>query len=213
MLQRKVNVGDLTWTDQYNGTRYDSSIPSGENFSSDKRMSADVGVGIQWSYGSGAATLSSNDAIGAQVGIAAYHVNMPNTGFQEDVDKRYVRYVVHGSLSYGIKNTPLQLNPVAILQKQGPARMIYGGGYIKYRLQESSKYTGNLYVRSLNGGFFYRLGDSFVVIVQLEYDQFAFGISYDINLSQLTTFTYGRGGMELSLRYVPGKPSKGNTLL
>lgn len=213
LMQRKLNVDALTWTDQFNGTAYDPGISHGESFTSDKRMAPDVGVGMQWSYGRGAATLSSNDAVGAQIGFAAYHVNMPNTGFHEDDDRRYVRFLVHGSLSYGFKNTPLQLNPVVIAQKQGPARMFYGGTYIKYRLQESSKYTGNLLTRSLNAGLFYRLGDSFVTILQLEFDQFAFGMSYDINLSQLTTVTYGRGGMEFSLRYIPVKPSKGNTLL
>jgi type IX secretion system PorP/SprF family membrane protein len=213
LMQRKIDVDKLTWTDQFNGTSYDSSIPHGEIFTSEKRTAPDVGVGLQWSYGRGSATLSSNDAIGAQVGFAAYHVNMPNTGFHEDDDRRYVRFLVHSSFSYGIKNTPLQLNPIIIAQIQGPARMYYGGTYIKYRLQESSRYTGNLFARSLNAGMFYRFGDSFVAVMQLEYDQFAFGISYDINMSQLTTFTYGRGAMEISLRYIPVRPSKGNTLL
>ncbi len=213
LMQRMIDVDKLTWTDQYNGTNYDSSIPHGETFTSEKRMAPDVGVGLQWSYSRGSATLSSNDAIGAQVGIAAYHVNMPNTGFQEDEDRRFVRYLFHGSFSYGIKNTPLQLNPIVIAQMQGPARMYYTGMYVKYRLQESSRYTGILYARSLNAGFFYRFADSFVAVLQLEYDQFAFGISYDINMSQLTTFTYGRGAMELSLRYIPVRPSQGNTLL
>ncbi len=213
LMQRKLDVNSLSWTDQYNGTSYDPNIPHGETFSSDKRMAPDVGVGLQWSYGRGAATLSSNDAIGAQVGFAAYHVNMPNTGFQEDADKRYVRYLAHASFSYGFKNTPFQVNPVIIAQMQGPSRMYYGGSYFKYRLQESSKYTGFLFSRSLNLGLFYRMGDSFVSILQLEFDQFAFGISYDVNLSQLTKVTYGRGGMEFSLRYIPVKPSSGNTLL
>ena len=213
LVQRKLDVNSLTWSDQYNGTSYDPTIPHGEQLSTEKRMAPDVGVGLQWSYGRGAATLSSNDAIGAQVGFAAYHVNMPNTGFQEDADKRYVRYLFHGSFSYGFKNTPLQANPVFIAQMQGPARMIYTGAFIKYRLQESSRYTGFLFSRSLNLGLFYRVGDSFVTALQLEFDQFAFGMSYDINLSQLNKVTYGRGGMEFSFRYLPFKSSSGNTLL
>ena len=213
LMQRKVDINSLTWTDQFNGTSYDASIASGELLSNDKRLSPDIGTGIQWSYGKGAGTLSSNDAIGAQVGIAAYHVNMPNTGFQEDADKRYVRYLVHGSFSYGFKNTPFQINPVIILQKQGPSRMFYGGSYVKYLLQESSRYTGNLLSRSIHLGLFYRAGDAFVSILKVEYDQFAFGISYDFNLSSLTKITSGRGGMELSLQYLPFKPSKGSKLL
>jgi len=213
LMQRKVDVNSLSWTNQYNGAEYDPNIASGESFDTQNRMAPDVAAGLQWSFGHGAATLSSNDAVGAQVGITAYHVNMPNTGFQEDADKRFVRYVFHGSFSYGFKNTNFQLNPLVLVQMQGPSRMYYAGTYIKYRLQESSRYTGNLFTRSLNVGGFYRVGDATIVTVQLEFDQFAFGISYDINMSQLTKASNGRGGMELSLRYIPVKPKTGNKLL
>jgi len=213
LMQRKVNVDALTWTDQYNGLSYDSSIPSGENFSTEKRMSPDVGAGLQWSYGKGASTLSSNDAFGAQLGFVAHHVNMPNTGFQEDIDKRYIRMVLHGSISYGFKNTPFQINPAFLVQMQGPSRMYFAGSYFKYRLQESSKYTGNLASRTLNIGTFYRVGDAFVASIQLEWDMFAIGISYDLNLSSLTKATNGRGGTEIALRYIPFKPKKSNSLI
>lgn len=213
LMQRKVNVDALTWTDQYNGLSYDSSIPSGEQFSSEKRLSPDVGAGLQWSYGRGASTLSSNDAFGAQLGFVANHVNMPNTGFQEDVDNRYIRMVLHGSISYGFKNTPFQINPAFVIQMQGPSRMYYAGTYFKYRLQESSRYTGNLASRTLNVGTFYRVGDAFIASLQLEWDMFAIGISYDLNLSSLTKATNGRGGTEIALRYLPFKPKKSNSLI
>jgi type IX secretion system PorP/SprF family membrane protein len=212
LMQRKVG-GDLTWTDQFDGSQYNQNYGTAEVFDTQKRMAPDIGAGIQWSYGKGAATLSSNDAIGAQLGFAAYHVNMPNTGFQEDADKRYIRMVLHGSFSYGIKNTPIQLNPCGIVQMQGPSRMYYGGMYFKYRLQESSKYTGNLSSRSLNLGSFYRVGDAFIASLQFEWDMLAVGISYDLNLSSLTKASNGRGGTEISLRYLPFKPKKANSLL
>jgi len=213
LMQRKLDVDNLTWTDQYDGYSYNSSMASGENFDSEKRMAPDIGTGIQWSYGKGSSTLSSNDAIGAQLGFAAYHVNMPNTGFQEDADKRYVRMVFHGSFSYGFKNTPVQLNPSVLVQMQGPSRMYYAGTYFKYRLQESSKYTGNLASRSLNIGAFYRFGDAFVAIIQLEWDKLAVGISYDLNLSKLTEVSHGRGGTEISLKFLPFKSSQSNRLI
>jgi len=212
VMQRKIG-DNLTWTDQFDGYQYNPNAGSAEVFDSQKRLAPDVGAGIQWSYGRGAATLSSNDAIGAQLGFAAYHVNMPNTGFQEDADKRYIRMILHGSFSYGIKNTPIQLNPCGLVQMQGPSRMYFAGMYFKYRLQESSKYTGNLSSRSLNLGTFYRVGDAFIASLQLEWDMFAIGISYDLNLSSLTKASNGRGGTEISLRYLPFKPKKSNSLI
>lgn len=213
VMQRKIDYNSLTFYDQFDGYSYNSTILSGESFNTNQRLAPDIGVGIQWSYKTGNSTLSSNDMFGSQIGFAAYHVNMPNTGFHEDIDKRYVRYLFHASVSVGIKNTPFQFNPIIITQKQGPSKMFYGGSYIKYRLQENSKYTGNLLSRSLNIGSFYRLGDSFVAIIQLEWDKFAFGISYDLTLSNLTKFNSGRGASEISIRYIPVKPNVANRLL
>ena len=213
IMQRKVDYNKLTFYDQFDGYSYNPTITSGEQFSTEQRLAPDIGIGIQWSYKTGATTLSSNDALGAQAGIAVYHVNMPNTGFHEDIDKRYIRYLFHTSVSIGIKNTPFQINPIVITQLQGPSKMFYGGTYIKYRLQESSRYTANLLSRSLNVGTFYRLGDSFVAVVQLEWDKFAFGISYDLTLSTLTNYNNGRGATEVSIRYIPIKPNIANRLL
>jgi len=213
VMQRKVNLDALTWGNQFNGLEYDATISSGESFSTERTLSPDIGAGMQWSYGKGASTLSSNDALGAQVGFAAYHINSPKAGFQGDVDGRYIRLLFHGSFSYGLKNTPFQINPNFLLQMQGPSRMYFVGAYWKYRLQESSKYTGYLSSRSLNLATFYRVGDAFITGLQLEWDDFAFGISYDINLSSLTKASKGRGATEISLRYIPVKLQKSHSLI
>jgi len=213
VMQRSVDVNKLTFTDQYDGYGYNSSIAIGESFATEKRIVPDIGTGIQWSYGRGATTLSSNDAIGAQLGFAAFHVNMPNTGFQEDVDKRYIRMVMHGSFSYGIKNTPFQLNPSILVEMQGPARMYFTGLLIKYRIQESSKYTGNLQNRTFNIGAFYRYGDAITSSVQLEWDMFVVGFSYDFNISMLKEISHSRGANEIFIKYIPMKKQLANRLL
>ncbi len=213
VFQRKIDSGKLTWSSQFNGYEYDSSIPHGENISYENIVVPDVGVGIQWSLGKGSRTLSSNDKFGAQLGISAFHLNRPDISFNAMTDNRYIRYLVHGSLSIGLKNSPIQINPMLYIQLQGPSRMYYWGSYVKYCFQESSKYTGNLLSRSLNVGLFYRQNDSFVFVIQLELDQYGIGISYDINSSELSMATHGRGAFEISLKYLPFKVSSGNKLL
>ena len=207
VIQRQIDLNELTWTDQFNGISYDPTIPHGENIINEKVISPDLGLGMQWSYGRGSETLSSGDMIGAQVCLGAYHINMPSTGFYEEIDKRYVRYLLHGSFSYRFSNTPYQVNPVIIAQKQGPARMFYGGTYVKYDMKEYSKISRSLYLHSINLGLFYRVGDSFINILHFEFNQVALGISYDFNLSKLTKASYGRGGMELSIKYTPANLS------
>jgi len=212
-VQRKINVNDLTWGNQYNGLVYDPNRPSRENFSNESFFNGDFGTGIQWSYGKGQRTLSSNDQFGSQTGISVSHVNSPRTGFYRVADKRLLRYLFHFAGSYGIENTNMQLSPLFIYQMQGPSKMFYVGTFIKYKLQESSKYTDYLLSRTISLDGFLRGSDAVVIAAQTELGQFAFGISYDINISSLANVSYGRGGFEISLRYLPVRSSSSSRLL
>ncbi|OFX38131.1 MAG: hypothetical protein A2X08_08970 [Bacteroidetes bacterium GWA2_32_17] len=214
IIQRRIGTDNLTWGEQYNGIAYDPTRLSGESFSGDNFLNGDFGTGIQWSYGKGQSTLSSNDQFGAQTGISVSHVNSPSTGFYQVVDKRAIRYLFHFSCSYGIKNTNMQISPLFLYERQGPAQMIYGGTFIKYKLQESSKYTDNMLSKSISIGGFFRSGDAAVIAAQCELGQIGFGISYDINISSLTNVSSGHGGFEISLKYLPIiKSSAPNRLL
>ncbi len=201
-MQHHINYDELMWDKQYDGLVYNAALPTGENFSRAQKNNIDLASGVQWSYGKGATTLSSNDVFGAQVGVAVFHLNKPNLGFDYN-DKQYMRYVIHGTLSYGIKNTNLQLSPTIVTAFQGPSKMFYFGSLIKYKLQESSKYTDYILARMINVGVFYRVGDAIILSTQLEWGQYAFGISYDINVSSLTKVSKGMGGFEISIRYFP----------
>jgi len=212
-VQRKINVSDLTWGTQYNGLVYDPNLPTQENFYNQSFFNSDFTSGVQWSYGKGQRTLSSNDMFGAQAGIVVYHVNSPRTGFYQISDKRSLRYLFHFIGSYGIENTNMQLSPVFIYQMQGPSKMLYVGTFIKYRLQESSKYTENLLSKTISIGGFIRGGDALVIAAQSELGQIAFGLSYDINISALSYVSKGRGGFELFLKYLPVRSSSSSRLL
>jgi type IX secretion system PorP/SprF family membrane protein len=212
-VQRHIATSDLTWGSQYNGLVYDPSLSSGETFSSESFFNGDFGAGLQWSYGKGSRTLSSNDMFGGQIGFAAFHVNSPNSGFYAVTDKRAIRYLVHATGSYGIKNTNMQLSPMFIYQRQGPAQMIYVGTFIKYRLQESSKYTDYVLSRTVSIGGFMRSQDAIAIAAQCELGQMAFGISYDINISSLSKVSSGKGGFEISIRYLPIRSSGPSRLI
>lgn len=211
-MQRHIDYSALTWDKQYDGLVYNPGLSNGEQLSNERTNNIDLSTGVQWSFGKGATTLSSNDNFGLQVGVSMFHLNRPNLSFDYN-DKSYIRYVLHSTLSYGIKNSNMQISPSFIAAFQGPSRMFYGGTFVKYKLQESSKYTDYVLARMLNVGTFYRFGDAVVLISQLEWGQFAFGISYDINISSLTKVSAGRGGCEISVRYMPLRSGASSRLL
>ena len=53
---------------------------------------------------------------------------------------------------------------------------------------------------------YYRTGDAFIPTVMLEVASFSVGISYDVNVSGLTEASNGKGGMEISLRFINPNP-------
>jgi type IX secretion system PorP/SprF family membrane protein len=60
---------------------------------------------------------------------------------------------------------------------------------------DNPKYT-------VHGGFFIRWSDALIPVVKLDYKPFSFAFSYDVNISKLKPYSYGRGGYEFSVSYI-----------
>jgi len=200
--QRSITVAGLQWDSQYNGFYYDSGVASNEQFASSNFVFQDYSVGALYSYQKGEMYSTANDATSAQIGIAAFHLNKPSMSFAGGSDRLYSKYVVHGNLYKGLKNTNISVLPTAVVYLQGKSKEILAGMLVKYNLQDASKYTGNIKASAVFLGGYYRFGDALVICSQLELDKCLLGLSYDVNMSGLTTVSKGLGGLEVSLRYI-----------
>jgi type IX secretion system PorP/SprF family membrane protein len=199
--QRSINFNSLTWDSQYDGMAYNSALASYEVGGSSVNYS-DYSAGVLWNYGKGDMYSTANNAIRTHIGLAFFHVNNPNQSFIGRTDKLDPKYVFHGGASVGIKNTNFSLCPDYMLLIQGQAKEFTFGNAFKYNLQEASRYTGNIKGRAMYLGVHYRFADALILSYFLELDKYAFGVSYDINISSLTKATSGLGGIELSLRFL-----------
>ena len=136
------------------------------------------------------------------IGFSMAHLNRPKLSFLTTDEKMDIKYIVHGGMLIGIKNTPLDIVPSFIYAMQGPSTEILFGGMIKYLLKEDSKYTGYVKGQYLSVGAFYRNKDALIINALHEVGQMAFGISYDVNTSTLKTASEYKGGFEISLRFI-----------
>ena len=199
--QRSIDFSSLTWDSQYDGMEYNAGLPTCEVGSSGVNYS-DYSTGILWNYGKGDMYSTANDAIRAHIGLAFFHINAPNQSFVGKTDRLSAKYVFHGGVSIGIKNTNLSLCPDYMLLIQGAAKEFTFGNAFKYNLQEASRYTGNIKGRAMYLGIHYRFADALILSYFLELDKYALGVSYDINVSNLTAATSGLGGIEVALRFI-----------
>lgn len=205
--QRSINTSKLTWDNQYQNGAFDPALPSGENFANQKFGLGDFSAGFQWQYGKDEMYISGNDALKANFGAAYFHVNQPKYSFLATSNERlYSKLVVHGNMFIGIKNTNSGLVPSFLYMKQGPAQEIMVGALVKYLLKEDSKYTGFIRGAAVSLGGHYRFQDAVVIQGLIEMGSYALGISYDVNTSDLSNASNGRGGIEIMLRYVNPNP-------
>lgn len=207
MIQRSIDFSKLVFPDQYSGTAYDPNISNGENQGAQNYVYADVGAGINWSYGYDSKSVTSNKGVKIKSGVALYHINRPKPKYLAlSNDKTYMKVVLHGDAMIGRDNSNIAFVPSYLIQLQGPAKEIIVGLMTKYYFKEDSKYTGIIKQSAFGFGAAYRNLDALILSAQVEVGQYAIGFSYDINTSKLTKASIGRGGPEIFLRFVTPNP-------
>jgi len=192
--QRGIQNRDLKWDNQSPlSPDYDPGLTD-ETSNANAFTFGDFSGGLHWRYGADASTLSSNDAFGANAGIAFFHINRPKQDFNVAIDKLYTKLAFHGGGFIGIKNTNIVLLPSVLFFKQGRMIETNVGTMVKYILKQESKYTKFVKGSALSIGGYFRVGDAFIPSVLLEVANFAVGVSYDINVSSLKVASSGKGG-------------------
>jgi type IX secretion system PorP/SprF family membrane protein len=199
--QRSINYATLEWGSQFDGTDFNSSLPTGESVAGKNFSFFDAGAGLLWTYSRDAHTVMSNDQLKFNFGISAFHPHQPSYSFIGSDERLFPKLVLTGNSLIGIKNTNLSLQPGFIYFMQGATKEFLVGTMFRYNLQRESKITGFVKASNLSLGCYYRSKDALILSLLMEKGPYAFGFSYDVNISDLSSATTGRGGMEISLRY------------
>lgn len=205
--QRSVNYSALIFPEQYNGTGYDPSLPSGEYASSGVFYYGDFSGGLAWLYKRDESKIQENDDLKTSLGAAVFHFNSPNQSFYGDAsEKIFTKYVLHGLVDKGIRRTNVSLMPGFMFALQGPSNELLAGLMVKYKIGEDSKYTGYIRGANVSFGAYYRNRDAVIPQMLLEFGRCGIGLSYDLNLSGLTAASRSRGGFEVMIKYVTPNP-------
>ncbi|MFH1319096.1 MAG: PorP/SprF family type IX secretion system membrane protein [Bacteroidota bacterium] len=192
--QRGVDYTNEEWDSQWDaGTSTFDESGLKETGITNSLYYGDFACGLLWNY--------TSNPIDAHLGVALFHLNRPNQSLYQDLEKLYSKMVFHGGTKINVKNMNVSFLPQVLVLVQGPSQEVNAGALIKYLLQEGSKYTGQIDETAVYFGGWYRFSDSFIVNFRFDYKNFSVGVSYDINISQLTAASSSRGGCEFSLMY------------
>ena len=129
-------------------------------------------------------------------GFAIHHLTEPDQGFLQDSKSPLPKkYTVHGGAVIPLDlASHTVIYPSILFQNQAGISQLNLGLYTKFK-------------NAIVGGLWYRINDSFILLMGVEQKSFTFGFSYDVTVSKLSLKT--GGAMEFSSSYIFGcKPEK-----
>ena len=189
--QRSLRTNELTWGNYWDGSGIDPSRPSGEpNGLGDSRYYFDLGAGLNF-------RLQKSKRTFINIGIGGLHLNEPNNTFYDEGDAKLpirTAIMVNGSLQVA---SFMDVQANGLLHYSGPFQEIVLGGLVNFHLSQKKAREMQFGV-----GAAVRLDDAIIPMVQIAYDGWLAGFSYDINTSLFDGATSGRGGPEVSLIYI-----------
>jgi len=190
-IQRSFDPSKATFDNQFQNGEYDPANPTGENLPDPTFTQWDAGAGVSLN-----GTTGKDNNVSYVLGAAGYHFSRPKYSFANDRD---INIAIRCNVNAGVsvqasEKFSYQLH--ANYMNQGSYNEVIFGGLLGWNKMPPSS-TEVLF--SIMGGLFYRLGDAIIPTVKIRYQGLSFGMSYDANLSKLTTASKLRGGYELSI--------------
>ena len=182
--RRSVDFSRLDFGEQYTGYGFNTNLPTGENALSNMKGYVSVNAGITYSV--------TSDNSNFDIGAGLFHVNRPRQTFLQDDNQRLaMREVLHANFETFINDRAF-FNSAGIWQVQGKARYLSAGGGMGY-------YLGDDKGPVINAGLWYWAENGFVPYLGLVYNNFQFGLSYDITTSKLSEAARKPSSVELSI--------------
>lgn len=199
---RTIDISNLKWGEQYDGYNFNPMLPTGEENTPKSSIYAfDLGGGINLNYVKSDQFLSAKNAIRFDAGFAAYHYGIGRSSFIVASEKLQTRFVGYFNSEFAIPNSINTIMPSILYMRQGPSQEIITGMMLKFIMGDPSTYTSIRKPRSLAIGGYYRWRDAVIPSVLFQYNTYAIGVAYDLNISALTPASNRRGGIEFMLRY------------
>ncbi|MDO9373442.1 MAG: PorP/SprF family type IX secretion system membrane protein [Ferruginibacter sp.] len=192
IVQRKLDRSKVTTNSQFDGTAYNGNLADGETFANSS-----------YSYFDGTAGISFNTQLGPDAennlfaGLAYHHFN--KTAKASFYGNTNLEMTPKWVASVGAKMAATDFTSITIhtdYSKQGSYSELIGGAMLSYQLDdtEDPRYF-------IHAGGFMRFKDALVPVAKLEVKPLAISVSYDANISQLSSASSGKGGFELGISY------------
>ncbi len=219
MAWRRFDFSKISWSEQFNGSGYNLSLPTGEAASLNNfpnRMYGDAGVGAAVTY-----TDNNNNnwrrggLVWLNAGFSMLHLGgvlktrVSNiSAFKDSISLLERRLSAHASAMVGVHDD-IYLIPTAFFSKQANAFQLNTGLYTNIRWGGKTRLSA---ANALQIGVLMRFNrsietqgmslDAVMPTARFDLGHTSLGMSYDINMSILRQASGGYGGFEFNFAYL-----------
>ena len=197
VINKYFDRSKLQFGDQYLGTSFSPNNPTSA-YSTIQTLSQamfDAGVGVAYF------DATPDKKVNVYGGFSVAHINQPSDKFTADNGKLPIRYTFHAGARI-IASPTLLFYPNLIYMLQGNAYEAVPGVHAEMKANENTSFLL---------GANYRVQDAINAFAGIYYKNYAFGLSYDINTSDLNKVSKTVNSFELSLSYIMLKNTKTET--
>ena len=197
---RRLNEELLTFGNQFNGVRYDASIPHNEVVIRNNSNYADMGTGLLWFF-------SPSEDFRIHTGASYLHFNRTNLTYLGGSDQLDPKFTLIGEIRMQFTDL-IRLVPSMLYISQGEFTETIIGAGLRHEFPQIVRV--HPIVRpdnpetALTFGSWYRLDDAIILGLKVEYSYAIFSFSYDINISSLNEASHLKEGFEISAAYLFG---------
>ena len=211
LAQKNFSYENFTFQDQFNGV---DGFPfqTRENLPANNFAYFDLSLGLHYAT-------RINDRMSLEVGGAGFHLIEPEISFYQDVNTNNIplinenglkrRFMIHASSNL-VRDYTLSFTPRIIFSSQGQhQQFMFGTG--------ARKTINDVKELGLHLGAWGRIThdlDSYafrdvVAMIGIEFQRVVFGLSYDISIDDIFSYSAGQHTFEFSVRYVGNYQDEG----
>ncbi len=190
LTNKRINIANFTFDNQWNGHFFDAYTPSGENFNANNITYFDLQAGLNYAW-------FPKDNIYLHGGFSIQHINRPQESFfnsSPNYDNRIAqRYIFFLDGMFKVSDQVI-ITPAAYFSTQAKATEWMAGIHANYNLTGDGD-------QQLIAGLYMRVGNAVIPMIGYQWRNFRFMFSYDATTSALRNYTNVNGALEFALQY------------
>ncbi len=186
LAQNSVDFNNISFSNQFNGSGFDLSVPSGETVNNRSVSFFDLNAGLLYNY-------KTENGTQFSFGASMFHILKPKLSyFSGNNTSLQPRYTLHTGASFDMGEKDNLFASAHFMQQAGATELVLGVAYgLGVGTQDLTLYFGA----------WMRANDAFYPYLSIRTNGYQVGLSYDITRSDINRVKNFSGSTELSFIY------------